>query len=165
MRSAVFLDRDGTLIKDYGYMKSPSQVELLPNTIECLHSLKNFGLLFVMATNQSGIGRGYLSVDDFNAVQYKLFELLAAHDIFFDGVYYCPHMPSDMCKCRKPRTGMALSAHRDLGINFSESYMVGDKDDDIRFGYNFGAKASFNTLKDLCMYLKMQERGFAVGST
>ncbi|MDR1530662.1 MAG: HAD family hydrolase [Clostridiales bacterium] len=154
MNKAIFLDRDGTLIVDTGYLRDPEQIEFLPDVIDILRKLKEYGYLLVLVSNQSGIGRGYFTEREHLAVQERLAKLLAEQDAALDGMYYCPHSPDEGCGCRKPDTGMAIRAARELGIDLSESYMVGDKLSDIEFGTNFGAKASFGSIKKLMFYLE-----------
>jgi D-glycero-D-manno-heptose 1,7-bisphosphate phosphatase len=153
INKAVFLDRDGTIIKDCHYLKDPELVELLPHAGENLRRLKEHCFLLVMVSNQSGIARGFFSVPELQAVEKRLIDLLKEHGIILDGIYNCLHGPEDNCKCRKPAIGMALQAADELHINLNESYMVGDKESDIQFGKNFGAKASFHDLDNLISYL------------
>ncbi|GHU89451.1 D,D-heptose 1,7-bisphosphate phosphatase [Clostridia bacterium] len=152
MNRAVFLDRDGTIIKDCHYLKDPAQVELLPGVAEALRELKRRGFLLILVSNQSGIARGYFTERDLQAVQDRLNAVLSEHGAALDGAYNCPHAPDDDCGCRKPKIGMALAAKRDFDLDLSESYMVGDKQSDIEFGRNFGAKAAFYSISELMKY-------------
>lgn len=138
-RTAVFLDRDGTLIEECNYLSKPSQVAFFPETISALKDLKKFGFVLVMVTNQSGVGRGYFSSMELALVHNHITEILLANNIQLDGIYFCPHVPEDSCLCRKPMTGMALEASHDLDIDLSQSYMIGDKPADIGMAKAIGA--------------------------
>jgi D,D-heptose 1,7-bisphosphate phosphatase len=133
-RRAAFLDRDGTVIVDVGYLSDAEQIQLMPGVIEALHGLRQRGFLLVMVSNQSGVGRGSITPERARAAHQHLVSVLAGHDIVLDDARYCLHAPSDNCDCRKPSPGLILKAARDLGINLSESVLVGDKETDIRAG-------------------------------
>lgn len=139
-RSALFLDRDGTLIYDRGYLADPDGVELLPGTVEALALLRNKNLALVVITNQSGIGRGLFSLNAMLAVNKRLANLLREHTITFDALYYCPHAPAEGCECRKPSPGMLHRAAHDLGLDLQQSFMVGDKLDDVIAGKAAGCR-------------------------
>jgi D-glycero-D-manno-heptose 1,7-bisphosphate phosphatase len=144
---AVFLDRDGNINRDVGYPNSYDLVEIYPYSFEAVQKINQAGLLAVIITNQSGVGRGLIEepqLRDIHARMQEAFRLQGAH---FDGIYYCPHHVSSLisaydkdCRCRKPRPGMGLKAAANLGIDTSLSYMVGDKVEDVQFGLNLGAK-------------------------
>jgi D-glycero-D-manno-heptose 1,7-bisphosphate phosphatase len=138
MRSAAFLDRDGTIIYDRGYLSDPEGVELLPGAVEFLQRLRDAGLLLVIISNQSAVGRGMCTTDDVDAVNARLAEVLAPEGIRFDGVYYCPHAPDDGCACRKPLPGLLEQAARDLDIDVARSAMVGDSPRDAEAGRRAG---------------------------
>jgi D-glycero-D-manno-heptose 1,7-bisphosphate phosphatase len=146
-KKAVFLDRDGTINKDVGYPSSFSMIEIFPYSFEAIRKINEAGLLAVIVSNQSGIGRGLIAEKDLHDIHQKLRAIFAKHNAYFDGVYYCPHyrlssMPQyrKNCQCRKPNPGMGLQAASDLNIDMSYSYMVGDKVEDILFGLNIQAK-------------------------
>lgn len=139
-RTAVFLDRDGTLIEDRGYLADPAGVRVLPGVPEALRRLRNSGLPLVIATNQSGIGRGYYGEEDYRAVNRAMFD---AVDVPFLDVRHCPHAPGDGCDCRKPAPGLLLAAARAHGIRLDASYMIGDSERDALAGVNAGCRASF----------------------
>ena len=139
-RSAIFLDRDGIIIHDTGYLSNPSKVSLIPDVIEALKKLKNNGFLLVIISNQSGVGRGYFSEADLKFVHKKMLKLLEVNGIYIDGSYYCKHAPWMHCNCRKPNPNMLYKAAEDLGIDMSNSYMVGDKLSDVIAGLNAGCK-------------------------
>jgi len=133
-RKAVFLDRDGTLIRERGYLKDPAQVELEQGAAEAVARLNRIGFVVVLVTNQSGVARGYYTEEDVAAVHGTIERLLEAEGARLDGVYYCPHYPEGVvqeyrqaCSCRKPAGGMLLRAAGDLGIRLEGSYMIGDK--------------------------------------
>jgi D-glycero-D-manno-heptose 1,7-bisphosphate phosphatase len=129
VRAAVFLDRDGTIIENPGYLSDPAGVTLLPGALEGLGALKAAGFSLVVVSNQSGIARGLYSEADFNAVTARMTELLAWGGARLDGVYHCPHHPdvTGPCECRKPRTALYERASRDLGLELSASWFVGDR--------------------------------------
>jgi D-glycero-D-manno-heptose 1,7-bisphosphate phosphatase len=144
---AVFLDRDGTINKDVGYPASFSAIEIYSYSFDAVRKLNEAGFLTVIVTNQSGIGRGLILEKNLQKIHEKMRALFAQHNAYFDGIYYCPHYlfsPNpkykDDCQCRKPNPGMAHQAAADLGIDISQSYMVGDKVEDILFGLNIQAK-------------------------
>ncbi len=138
MKKCVFLDRDGTIIVEKNYLSDPREVELLPGAAEGLGKLAGLGYLLVVVTNQSGVGRGYFDVDQVEAVHARLDELLAESGTRLDKYYYCPHLPENRCRCRKPLTGMIDDAVRELDIDIRGSYMIGDKLCDLQLGKNAG---------------------------
>jgi D-glycero-D-manno-heptose 1,7-bisphosphate phosphatase len=137
---AVFLDRDGTLMVDVGYPSRPDQVELLPEVTETLIRLKKEGYLLIIVTNQSGIGRGYFTEDDFWAVERTL-ELQLGENLI-DAVYFCPDTPERATERRKPSPGMLLEAAERYGLDLAESFLIGDKMSDIEAGLHAGLKLS-----------------------
>ena len=153
MNKAVFLDRDGTIIYDRHYLKDPELVELMPGITDGLRCFKEHGFLLVLVSNQSGIARGYFGEKELALVQERIDEILQAQGLVLDGIYHCPHGSDDACDCRKPKIGMALKAQRDLGLDLASCYMVGDKESDMQFGMNFGAKRSFYSVKEAAEYI------------
>lgn len=128
----VILDRDGTLIKEKHYLHDPNGVELIDGAAEGLRELARAGYRFVIASNQSGIGRGYYSADDARAVNARAAEMFELRGVHIDGWYFCPHVPGDACDCRKPRTGLVKRAAAELGFCMSDiAAVVGDKESDI----------------------------------
>ncbi len=135
-RAAIF-DRDGTLIVDAEYTSDPESVELLPGARSLVHSLKEMGFIIGLATNQSGIGRGYFTETAFWEVTKRVEELLG---IEFDSVEMCPHHPDDQCRCRKPLPYMLEKILRDHGCTQEGSFYAGDKRTDIEAGKSCGLK-------------------------
>jgi D-glycero-D-manno-heptose 1,7-bisphosphate phosphatase len=140
LEKAIFLDRDGTLMKDVGYCSQPQEVELLEGVSDLLPRLKNAGFKLIIVTNQSGIGRGYFTEEDFWAVQRELEKQLGAGII--DATYFCADTPQQESTRRKPNPGMLLEAATDLGIDLGQSYMVGDKVSDTEAGIRAGVRAT-----------------------
>lgn len=132
-RPAAFIDRDGTVIYERGDLGRPEGVELLPGAAEALRRLKDAGLLLVLVTNQSGIARGLFSEEDFYAVQDRMIEMLEEEDVELDNVYYCPHHPDvgEPCGCRKPADGLYRQAEREMAIDLSRSFYIGDRWRDV----------------------------------
>lgn len=129
-RPAAFLDRDGTLIRDVGYLADPDKVELLPGVVAALHDLRRRGYTLVIVTNQSGIGRWLITKPQYDAVTRRLLQILAARHVYIRATYFCPHTPWEDCGCRKPRPGMFHRAAREHDIDLASSVMFGDKESD-----------------------------------
>jgi D-glycero-D-manno-heptose 1,7-bisphosphate phosphatase len=140
MKPAVFLDRDGTLIDDPGFLGDPAGVVLLPSVPDALIRLQEAGFALVVISNQSGIGRGILSVSQVAAVNAEVSRLLEAMGVTIDGWYWCPHLPTDDCGCRKPGTDNHKIAARELGLDLSKSWCVGDRFSDISAAAAIGAR-------------------------
>ncbi|SPP65646.1 lipopolysaccharide heptosyltransferase II [Nitrospira lenta] len=136
----VFLDRDGTLNPDPGYIGSPDRFELFPGVGAALARLTHAGARLVVVTNQSGVGRGLFSAADLDAIHAKLRRLLHDAGASLDAIYVCPHHPDERCRCRKPETGMIDRAVRELGIDLSRSYLIGDHAKDMELAKRVGAK-------------------------
>jgi len=142
MLDAVFLDRDGTLIEDPGYLSNPADVVLLPGAADAVRALNEAGIPAILITNQSGIGRGYYSEADFQAVQAELERQLSAHGARLDDVYFCPHDPDrGVCACRKPGTALFLQAAREHGLRLHRCVFIGDRERDVVPGEELGAHA------------------------
>jgi len=137
----VLLDRDGTIIVERHYLSDPDQVELLPGAAQGLARLSSMGMGLVVLTNQSGIGRGYFDERRLEQIHRRMCQLLAAHGVFLDGIYVCPHRPQDQCDCRKPRPGLVQTAAMELGFVPSQSFMIGDKPCDVDLGRAIGARS------------------------
>ena len=130
---AVFLDRDGTIIRDAHYLAAPTEVELLPGAAEAIRRLNEAGLRTVVVTNQSGIARGKVTAAQFDAITARLATLLAEHRARIDATYMCPHHPdvTGPCDCRKPGTLLFRRAARELGLDLGRSWFVGDRLRDV----------------------------------
>lgn len=133
LRAAVFLDRDGTVIEEKEYLSDPGGVSLLPGVGEALRGLAGEGFALVLVTNQSGVARGLYTWEAYVAVARRVEEVLRGEDIHLEGTYVCPHHPdfTGPCGCRKPRTGLFQDAARDLGLDLSASFFVGDRARDV----------------------------------
>jgi len=138
---AVFIDRDDTIAKDVPYCSRPEDFELLPEVPEAISALNRNGYKVVVITNQSGIARGYFTEETLNLIHKKMIQDLNSKGAHIDGVYYCPHHPDDNCDCRKPKPKLIHLAAKDLNIDVSQSYMIGDKQLDMDFSRNAGCKA------------------------
>lgn len=128
---AAFLDRDGTVVRDPGYLDDPAEVELVPGAAEAVARLNAAAIPAVLVTNQSGIGRGLYTEEDFRAVQREVERQLALRGCALDAVYHCPHDPDEGCGCRKPALGMYREAAERYGIQLSGCLYVGDKVSDV----------------------------------
>ncbi len=141
---AIFLDRDGTLNEDPGYINDPEQVVLFPETGEALALLKKYGFLLIIISNQSGIARGLMTNKDVDAVNEKINSLLAEYKVKVDAFYYCPAHPDfssdEECDCRKPSPKLVLEAAKEFNIDLNKSYFIGDTAADIQCGKNAGLK-------------------------
>lgn len=136
---AVFLDRDGVLIADKGYVSRPADVEVLPGVPEALLKLQEAGWRLIVVTNQSGIGRGLFSLEDYDRVTARMCAMLP---VTLDGIFCCPHAPEDDCDCRKPKPGLLLKAAQELGIDIAQSVMIGDRLSDVEAGSAAGCRLS-----------------------
>ena len=140
-RPAVFLDRDGTLIEDPGYLADPVHVRLLPMVPIALRRLADAGYLRVVVTNQSGIGRKLYSTADFLAVEAAMEHQLALGGGAVDAVYHCPHLPTDGCACRKPGTLLHATAATEHHLDLATSWCIGDRLGDVLAAKAIGARA------------------------
>ncbi|NOS81512.1 MAG: lipopolysaccharide heptosyltransferase II [Nitrospira sp.] len=137
----VFLDRDGTLNYDPGYLRIAADLKLLAGVGPALAKLKRAGAKLVVVTNQSGVGRGIMTLKDLEAVHARLQGLLEQEDAALDAIYFCPHHPDDGCRCRKPNVGMVERAQSELQLDHRRFYLVGDHARDIQLAQRVGAKA------------------------
>lgn len=141
-KSAVFLDRDGTILEDVGYLHDPGKARLLPGAAGAIRRLNQAGVLAVIVTNQSGIARGKYGVEDYAAVHRRLVELLEAHGAILDGAYFCPHHPrfTGPCDCRKPGLKLFRDAQAALDIDLARSWWVGDRLADVQPARQLGGQ-------------------------
>ncbi len=137
----VFLDRDGTLNYDPGYLKVAAKLKLLAGVGPALARLKRAGARLVVVTNQSGVGRGIVTLKDLEAIHARLQGLLEQEDAALEAIYFCPHHPDDGCRCRKPNVGMVERAVSELQLDLRRSYLIGDHARDIQLAHRVGAKA------------------------
>ncbi|HUY92653.1 MAG TPA: HAD family hydrolase [Pirellulales bacterium] len=137
----VLLDRDGTVNVERHYLSDPDEVELLPNAACGLAEMARLGLGLAVVTNQSGLGRGYFDAERLEQIHERLRMLLReAAGVELDGIFCCPHLPEEDCRCRKPRSGLIEQAAREFGFRPSEAFVIGDKACDIDLGR--GVKAT-----------------------
>src|SRR6476661_3524254 len=136
---AVFIDRDGTIMEDRDYCSDPSEVKLFPGASEALRRLKSNGFKLVIITNQSGIGRGLFTLDQYRAVESEVLRQLG--EGLIDATYFCPDAPDQHSNCRKPAPGMVVEAARDHQIDLSSSFLIGDKEIDVECAHNAGVRA------------------------
>ena len=142
---AIFLDRDGTINHDSGYIKDPSEVVLLPGVSEGIKKLKNeFGFKAIVVSNQAGVAKGIMTIADVEAVNVRINNLLKKYGTEVDAFYYCPFHPDfdppEKSICRKPSPFMIVQAAEEQAIDLSRSYMIGDKASDIESGISAGIK-------------------------
>jgi heptosyltransferase-2 len=137
----VFLDRDGTLNYNPGYLKVAAELKLLAGVGPALARLKGAGAKLVVVTNQSGVGRGIITLKDLEAIHARLEGLLEQEGAALDAIYFCPHHPDDRCRCRKPEVGMVERAVSELQLDLRRSYLIGDHARDIQLAHRVGAKA------------------------
>ena len=147
MKRAVFLDRDGTINVDRGYVHRREDFAFLPGAVDALRKLQDAGYLLILITNQSGIGRGMFTETEYLVFQDWISEALRRQGVYLTAQYYCPHVDEDYCDCRKPRMGLFERAARELDIDWNESYAIGDR------------------LRDLSVCEKYGVRGYLVGDT
>ena len=133
LRRAAFLDRDGTIIEDTGFVRDPDAVRLIKGAADAIKRLNEGGWIVVVVTNQSGIARGFLTSREYDAVATKLDALLAEQGAHIDATYMCPHHPevTGPCDCRKPGLKHYLAAAEQFGIDFTRSIFVGDRLSDL----------------------------------
>jgi D-glycero-D-manno-heptose 1,7-bisphosphate phosphatase len=144
----VFIDRDGTISEEVGYINHLSRFQIYPWSRQAVSVLNRNGLKAILVTNQAGVARGYFTEDLVLQVHEKLRQELAQGDAHLDAIYYCPHHPSvgpepyrQSCNCRKPKPGMLFRAVEDLGVDLSRSFMIGDRHSDVELAYNAGTRS------------------------
>lgn len=137
---AIFLDRDGTILKEVEYLSDPDLIEILPEVEESILRLNKLGFLKIVITNQSAVGRGIITIDRLEEIHSTLRALLRKKGIELDAIYFCPHRPEDNCDCRKPSNKMLLQAAREHNIDLTKSFVIGDRLMDVLMGKSVGAK-------------------------
>ena len=135
---AVFVDRDGTIMQDADYCSDPQQVKIFPRVAEALRFLKSKGFKLIIVTNQSGIGRGFFTMEQYRAVEAEVLRQLG--DGLIDATYFCPDVPGQRSSCRKPAPGMIVKATREHQIDLGRSFLIGDKEIDAECGRNAGVR-------------------------
>lgn len=152
MPKAVFLDRDGTIVEDVGYMNSPKQIQFIPGAIEAIKKLNEAGYKVVVITNQAGVAKGFITEDMLQTIDKTLQKFILSGGAYLDGLYYCPHHPEhglypykQDCQCRKPKPGLFKKAEQDLNVDLARSWMIGDKATDMEAGKRAGTKTIFVT--------------------
>lgn len=139
-RRAIFVDRDDTIAKDVPYCDSPDKFHLYEGVPEAIARLNAAGFKVIMITNQSGINRGYFTLETLEAIHSKIHDELGAVGAVMDDIFFCPHRPDENCSCRKPAVGMGLAAMAKHNIDPYRSYMIGDSEKDIEFGRRIGCR-------------------------
>jgi heptosyltransferase-2 len=137
----IFLDRDGTLNPDPGYIRSPDQFELFPGVAQASAKLVRAGARLIVVTNQSGVARGLFSIGELEAIHAKLSRLLGEAGAPLDALYVCPHHPDDLCHCRKPNTGLIDQAVRERSVDLTRSYLIGDHVRDMELAKRVGSRS------------------------
>jgi D-glycero-D-manno-heptose 1,7-bisphosphate phosphatase len=144
---AVLLDRDGTLIKEKGYITSAKQVEIFSTAPKALRKLAKAGFKLIIFTNQGAIAKGLITEKELAKINNLVDGIYKSKGVKFEKIYYCPHHPEGtiakytrVCGCRKPATGMLKNARRDFNIDFKKSFVIGDTMRDMESGYKMGAK-------------------------
>jgi D-glycero-D-manno-heptose 1,7-bisphosphate phosphatase len=138
LSAAVFVDRDGTIMHDADYCSHPKQVKIFRGVVEALQLLKSKGFKIIVITNQSGIGRGFFTVDQYRAVEAEVLRQLG--DGLIDATYFCPDVPGQHSSHRKPSPGMILQAKQEQQIDLARSFFIGDKEIDVQCGRNAGVR-------------------------
>ncbi len=140
MSRAIFLDRDGTILKDMHYLSNPDHISIYRGVIPALKRLRKAGWRLVIGTNQSGIGRGYFTVDTLHKIHGRLLSIFERHELVIDEILFCPHHPEENCHCRKPQIGMLHKAREKYNLDLKQCIVIGDKECDILWGKKGGAR-------------------------
>ncbi len=147
---AAFIDRDGTISEEVGYVNHLSRFQVYPWTAEAIRGFNRRGLKSIVVTNQAGVARGYFSEDLVNRIHTRLRREMEHAGAYFDAVYYCPHHPTageppycQVCRCRKPKPGMLWRAVEEFGVDVGKSFVIGDRYSDIELAHNAGARSVF----------------------
>jgi len=137
---AVFLDRDGTLLRERGYLGDPRRLRFYERSFDGLRLLRRTGFKLFIITNQSGVGRGYFTLSQLSQVNAAFQRALLKKGVRIDGIYFCPHLPEAGCSCRKPRPGLVRRAQKQFRLDLKRSYVIGDQVRDIELARKVGAK-------------------------
>jgi histidinol-phosphate phosphatase family domain/HAD-superfamily hydrolase, subfamily IIIA len=150
MKKCVFLDRDGVIIEDIGYISNIKEVRLIKNVGEYIRLLNSKGFYVIVITNQSGVARGYFDLNTVNYINQYIQKCLLKYDAYIQDFYVCPHYVNGIikkfsfdCGCRKPKPGMLFAAKRDYNLDFEHTYLIGDKRTDYLAGNNAGLRKSY----------------------
>jgi D-glycero-D-manno-heptose 1,7-bisphosphate phosphatase len=145
--AAVFLDRDGTINEEVGYLDRMEKLVIYPQAPAAIKKINESGMKAIVVTNQSGVARGYFTEDSVCQVHLRIQELLNVQEAHIDAFFYCPHHPTEgkgrylqECMCRKPEAGLFLEAAKEMNIDLERSYMIGDTMKDIEAGLKVGSK-------------------------
>lgn len=142
LRRAVFLDRDGTICEEVGYLNHERRFRLLPGVCAAIRRLNDCGIPVIVVTNQSGVARGHFPEKLVHQVHDLLVASLRRRGAYVDGIYYCPHKKDDGCKCRKPLPGMLQRAAREHNLELKGSWVVGDRYGDVQLAHGAGARGA-----------------------
>ena len=142
----IFLDRDGTINEEMGYLSTPNDLRLIPGAADAIREANRYGFKVFVTTNQSGVARGLITEEQLAKIHRTLIEKLQQNNAHLDTIYYCPHHPEigeapyrNNCECRKPNTGMLIRASKEHNLDLTKSFVIGDKMIDIQTGNNAGA--------------------------
>lgn len=160
----VFLDRDGVINKDNGYVYKITDFVFIEGIFDSCKKLQDKGFQLIIITNQSGIGRGYYTENDFKIISHWMLQKFQEHNISILDVMYCPHKPEDNCNCRKPNTGMLDKAHEKYQIDKVGSWMIGDKKTDIEAAHSFGIINTVLVNNDPKIEIKKSQAKFVFAS-
>jgi len=142
VKPSIFLDRDGTIIEDIGFIKKPSEVVFYPYTISSLLLLQEHFLLFII-TNQSGIAKGFITQNEADLVNQHIVRVLKSQGVFITETFCCPHKTEDNCNCKKPKTQFIFDAKEKYAFDFESSYIIGDHPSDVECGINAGINSIY----------------------
>jgi D-glycero-D-manno-heptose 1,7-bisphosphate phosphatase len=141
LRPAVFLDRDGTIAEEVGYLNHASRFRMFPFAGVAIRRLNEAGLQAIVITNQSGVGRGYFPESLVHEVHEQMTQQLSVSGARVDAIYYCPHTSAEGCDCRKPHTGMLERSAKEHALDLKRSFVVGDRHGDVVLAHNVGARS------------------------
>jgi len=137
---AVFIDRDGTINVNVGYIDNPDKFQMYPGIAKGIKLLQDNGFKIIVITNQSGISRGFFTEETLKKIHERMMKELSKKDASIDGLYFCPHHPKDNCNCRKPKTEMFEKAIKKHDVDVSKSFVIGDRMLDVEVGHRIGCK-------------------------